>query len=332
MKKLFKLVLLTTIFLGHTGLYAQDEPGQGKKKYAHVKERDISKTYPASGNGLTIENSFGNVNVNVWDKNEIKVDIHIEASSDDAGEAEKLFKLLDVKDWQEGKTVKFKTKIDENKTGGCKNCKTSMQINYEVHLPSGAALDVENSFGKINLPDFTGKVSLSSKFGSLTTGALTNADKITVEFGKATIKSMDNTDAVFKFSSIELGAISGACKMNIEFCSKSRIGLSAGLTGLNLKESYSTLNLKPADNLSASYEISTSFGNITDRTNANIKRTDTPDQYGPDSDRNYSGKSGSGAAKIIIKSSFGHIIIGEATDEELKGKPKKNKEKKVLSV
>ena len=41
------------------------------------RERNISKTYPASGNTLNIDNQFGNVKIITWDKNEIKVDIHI---------------------------------------------------------------------------------------------------------------------------------------------------------------------------------------------------------------------------------------------------------------
>ena len=93
-----------------------------------------------------------------------------------------------------------------------------------------------------------------------------------------------------------------------------------------MNESYSTVNLKPG-NLSASYSIATSFGSVIDRSNADIKRTDTPDKYGPDSNKSYEGKSGSGSAKIEIKSSFGKIIVGEATAEDLKDNSNKNKNK-----
>lgn len=333
MKKLFSLVLLSAIMLCSKTSFSQtDENDKEKKRYEHVKEREISKTYPASGNTLDVENSFGSVKVTTWDKNEIKVDIHLEASSDNAAQAEKLFSLLDVKDWQEGKTVHFKTKIGDDKNNGCNNCKTSMQINYEIHIPSGNALDIENSFGKIEIPDYNGTVSVNSKFGSLTAGTISNAKKISVEFGKATIKSIDNIEGSFKFSKVEIGSLSGSNKVGVEFCHGSRIGLSSGLNSLDLKESYSTLNLKPADNLSASYDISTSFGSVKDKSNANIKRTDTPDEYGPDADRHYEGRSGSGSAKVNIKSSFGKIIIGDATDDELKDKSKKEKTKKTASI
>jgi hypothetical protein len=64
-----------------------------------------------------------------------------------------------------------------------------------------------------------------------------------------------------------------------------------------------------------------------DRSNAGIRRTDTPDKYGPDSDKTYEGKSGNGSAKIDIKSSFGKIILGEPTADDIKDKKDKTKAK-----
>ena len=89
------------------------------------------------------------------------------------------------------------------------------------------------------------------------------------------------------------------------------------------------MNLKPAGPLSATYSISTNFGNFVDRTSANIKRLDTPDKYGPDSKRKYEGKSGSGAAKFQLKSTFGTIILGEPTAEDRKA-ASSGKKKQVI--
>jgi len=203
-------------------------------------------------------------------------------------------------------------------------------INYTVQLPAGTPLNIENSFGAIKLPDYSGPVSLTSKFGSLTTGNLSKVEKLWVEFGKADIKNITSATSTFKFSTVTLGNLSGSHKMNMEFCGGSRIGLGSDLNSLTLKESYSTVNLKPAANLSVSYDISTSFGSVNNKSNADIKRTDTPDKYGPDSDKHYEGKSGSGSSKVEVKSSFGHIIIGDATPEELESKNKNKSKSKVI--
>ena len=324
MKRVLIPVLSLALLLSSLLINAQEGKEKGeKKKYEFVKEKNISKTYPASGNKLSIENSFGHVKFIAWDKNEIKVDVHIEASSDQQDVAQKTFDAINVSDKHQGNEIAFKTTIGNNKNG-CKNCKSSMQIDYEVHLPTSVALNVENSFGNTELPDYTGAVSLSSKFGKLSTGSLSSAKDIVVEFGEATIKSVSNVDATFKFSQIGIDNLGGKNTIKLEFCDATKIGLDKNLTSLNLNESYSTVNIKPG-NISASYKIATSFGSFTDRTSTGVKRTDSPDKYGPDSDKTFEG--GSGSVKVNINSSFGRIILGEPTADDMKEKKDKSKNK-----
>jgi len=338
MKKLFKLTLTLALLFSTVTLFAQNEKQKEKKRYEYFKERNISKTYPASGNTLNIDNSFGNVTVTTTSGNEIKVDIHIEASSTDKEHAERMFNNIDVADSKDGNQVKFKTSTNKNDKNdkddyNCKNCQSNMSIDYTVSLPANTALNIENSFGSIKMPDYSGAVSLSSKFGSLTAGTLPKTEKLNVEFGSADIKSVTNANATFKFSKINVQNLSGTNKINMEFCSSSKMNLTSELTGLTLRESYSTVNLRPAANLSVNYTISTSFGSVKNKTTTDIKRTDTPDKYGPDSDKTYEGKSGSGSVKVDVKSSFGSIIIGDATEEEMKSKNKtkdKDKSKTVI--
>ncbi|HZI53224.1 MAG TPA: hypothetical protein VFD56_05970 [Chitinophagaceae bacterium] len=325
MKKIITGVFSVLFLLPAAWVSAQEVTEKKKEKFAFVKEKNISKTYPASGNNLSIDNSFGNVKFTAWDKNEIKIDVHIEASSDKEDVAQKIFDAISVSDKHLGKEIEFKTKI-ENNNNNCKNCKSSMQIDFDVHLPVTVELDVSNSFGNIELPDYKGAVAVSSKFGKLTAGSLSNVKEVGVEFGSAAIKGMSNIDAEFKFSKIDIDNLGGKNKIKLEFCDATSIRLGTNLTSLDLNESYSTVNLRPG-NLSATYNITTSFGSVVDRSTADIKRTDTPDKYGPDSDKTYTGKSGSGSANIEIRSSFGKIIVGEATAEDLESKKDKSKNK-----
>jgi hypothetical protein len=80
---------------------------------------------------------------------------------------------------------------------------------------------------------------------------------------------------------------------------------------LDVDDSYSSVHLVPPANLSASYNIRTSYGSFIDKTNIGISRIDAPEKYGPDLNKHYEGKSGTGAIKIDIRSSFGNIMIGD---------------------
>lgn len=321
MKRLFNVLLGCSVLFPTLLTHAQKDTE--KKRYEHVKERTISKTYPASGNSLNVENSFGSVKLITWNKNEVKVDIHIEVSSTDKDHAEKTFDKIEVTDKISGKEIVFLTSINkENDKSYCKGCKTNMSIDYVVNLPASMALKLKNSFGSTEIPDFSGPVSLTSMYGSLKAGKLTNLEHLKVAYGKAELKNLNNSDVKFSYSSIHVESISGNNKIKLDFCSFSKISLDNSLTSLQIDGSYSTINLVPAANFSGSYSISTSYGSVSDHANAGIKRTDTPQKYGPDLDKEYEGKSGTGAAKIVIKSKYGSVVIGDQP-----GKTNKNTRK-----
>jgi hypothetical protein len=327
MKRTFKKILPIVLLLATAHLFAQDGDTEKKerKRYEFFRERNISKTYPASGNTLNIDNQFGEVKITTWDKNEIKVDIHIETSSTQKELADKTFERIDVTDKQDGKDINFKTIMNKNgkdENTGCHNCSNTMSIDYDIHMPANNALNIENSFGSIVIPDYTGPVSLTNKYGSLKAGKLSKPEKVWVEFGSADLKSIGNIDLTFKYSSVTIGSLTGKSKLKFEFCGYSKINLDNGLTGLTVDDSYSSVHLVPAANLSATYNISTSYGSVIDKTNVGITRTDSPDKYGADFNKHYEGKSGTGTIKIDIKSSFGNVMIGEGTKADMKEKKK----------
>lgn len=324
MKRITSVIFSLTLCLILLNTNAQKQ----KKEYPYSKEDNISKSYPAAGNNLDIENSFGKVEIITWNSNEIKVDVHIKASSTNKEHAEKTFDAIKISDDKSNNTIFLKTSI--GKSGGCNNCSNSMNIDYTVHLPATTKLSIKNSFGTITIPDYSGELSIESKFGGITAKALPNVKKLQVEFGNANITSIENVDAAIKFSSLDLGNLAGNNKLKFEFCNSVKIGLANSLSTLNIDESYSTVNLKPASNLSASYAINTNFSSVLNRSDIDIQRTDKPEKYGPNAKKTYAGQSGNGSAKIDIKSNFGKIIIGEPKSGDIKEKKQKNKDSEEI--
>jgi hypothetical protein len=330
MKHVFKIIPIFALLLTSVQLIAQEnrrdrERDSERKKYEFVRSRDISKTYPASGNTLKVVSQFGDVKINTWEKNEIKVDIHIEASSNIKELADATFEKIDVKDKHEGSVISFETIFDkekEKKDFSCNNCSNTMEINYVVYMPSTNKLTIDNSFGSVSIPDYNGPVSLYNKYGSLEAGKMAKLEKLEVEFGSAHLKYLSNADVTFKYSSITIDNLSGSNEITMEFCGYSKINLDNDLSSLKLHDSYSTVHLRTAANFSASYDISTSYGSFIDKTGAGIKRTDKPGEYGPDLDKHYEGKSGSGAAKVTVTSSFGKVMIGEGKEDDMVEKRK----------
>ena len=325
MIKTFSLVL-SLLLLAQVNLFAQndnddDNHNDNKKKYEFVKTKAVNKSYNVSSSDkLNIQNSFGSVKVITWDRNEIKVDVAIEVSANTESLAQKMLDRITVTDGKSGNEVSFKTSMKD--INNSKNEKSSMEINYTISMPANNALTVSNEFGPTIIPDFRGEVDLTSKFGSLTTGNLASIKGIHVEFGKATLANITNAPVTIKFSKAVISKLSGAVKLNLEFCSSVRLNLDNNLSSLDLKTSYSTVNLKPLSGLSASYNISTSFGSFKNTSDVKFSSDEEDGDKGPKFDFEYSGKSGSGSVPVKIKSSFGKIILGEASEDDMKDKNK----------
>ncbi|MFT3908644.1 MAG: hypothetical protein QM737_04415 [Ferruginibacter sp.] len=345
MKKVFRQcsLVLSLLFLTQSSLRAQtdrdvdnDNDNNNKdKKFEFVKKKSVNKSYNVSSSDkLSIENSFGKVEVHVWEKNEIKVDVDVEVSANTEEAAQKIFDRISIKDSQSGKEISFKTDMkDTHNDRNSKGDKSTMSINYSISMPASNPLRIQNDFGSITLPDYKGEVDLVSKFGKLNTGNLSSVKNVEVEFGKAKIGNISGGKLSVKYSKASIASLSGSIKLNLEFSSKVVLNLDNSLNNLDLNASYSTVNLKPLGALPASYTVSTSFGSFKNKTDIKFNSDDDDDDHGPKFDHEYSGKSGSGNVPVKVKSNFSTIILGDATEDDMKGKDKeKNKDKKKLKT
>jgi len=339
----FSIVLLLTLLSAPAISHAGNGDDIEKKK-------NISKSYTVSANDkLSIENSFGDVVISTWDKNVIQVDIEIGVNASSEQKAQDMLDKIQVTDNQSGGSISFKTDVGDingNRGNHHKNMDygddRKFYIDYKVHMPASNRLKVENSFGKTTVPNMKGEVSLTSKFGSLNTGKLDNVEDIDVEFGSAEIGPVNNGTLTFKFNSkSHVASVSGSVKFKCEFSGEVEVGVENAKQELNALQSYSTVKMMVSKNLSASFDIHTSFGNFQNRTDFEIEEAkEDDDQYGPHFDKDFSGKAGDGKARIKIKSSFGKVRLTDINDKSTFGdddgdddkSEKKHNKKKSTSI
>jgi hypothetical protein len=101
----------------------------------------------------------------------------------------------------------------------------------------------------------------------------------------------------------------GSIKTSVEFCGKTKFGLTKDVSDVNINASYSDIELALPSNFDATYDIHTSFGDFDNNTSYKIKEADEDDDHGPKFDKDFSGTSGSGTVKVKIKSSFGKVKL-----------------------
>jgi len=296
------------------------------------KTKSYSKSY-SIGNGdyVSLNNQFGELKINTWAKNEIKVDVVITAKANTDEAAQRILDNIYIDDSKDGNEIEFKTRMKNDKmnwnNGNKKDYKEmGMNINYVVYLPANTTLNAVNQFGPMTVPDYKGQVTLVSKFGSLTTGTLSNVKEVNVEFGEAWIDAVNGGRVVVKFSRGSIKSMSGTVEARFEFCDKMRVNVDNNVKDLNIRSSYSNLYINTATNLSSNIYVKTSFGEFTNKTNFDLKKQGSDDEkYGPKFDKQYNGNAGAGANRLKVNADFGDVIMGHNLDVDFSSKKKQAK-------
>jgi hypothetical protein len=338
-KVVFNGALLVVCILSLTAAIAQDDKKREEPKFK--KTRSYTKSYNLGSNDkVSVSNQFGEMKIITWDKSEVKVDVVIIGKSDVEDRAQQILDNISIVDSKEGSNASFKTKFandkkDEDKKNKEEHRNEGMEINYTVYLPAGNPLDAENQFGKMFVPDYKGEAEITMKFGELQAGKITNAKEVDVEFGEANIAQVSGGKLSIKFSTATVNKLSGDVKTSLEF-SQVKLNIDNDIKNLDLHNSYSTVYLDLAKNLSATYDIHTTHGDFSNKSSFTIKGEDNDHNgHGPRFSNTYSGTSGGGSAKLVVHSSFGEIIAGHDMKVDLEEKHKekdKDKDKNKLKT
>ncbi len=180
--------LVAISFLAYTR--DQDE----KKKY-------IEKSYTVDNSTtLRIENKFGKVEVNSWEKNEFSVKVEMIGRGRNEERAQRILDNLTV-DISEGSSeISFRTEISNNKT---KN-EEGFEVNYTIYMPQSNPLYVKNSFGDVTMGDRGSELDLDVSYGSMKVGNVTGNTKIKLSFGGGSIGDIQDGDVTVKYSKLDI--------------------------------------------------------------------------------------------------------------------------------
>ncbi|MES2332805.1 MAG: hypothetical protein V4539_24565 [Bacteroidota bacterium] len=335
--KIFSLILLLAGSASAATLPADD--------YASEKTKSYTKTYAlSSSDKILLDNTFGEMKITTWNKNEIKVDVNITVKANTDDRAQKIMDMITIEDGKSGSEVFFKThmkgdnnnRIDSDDDDGNRNHNrnhnnndnSSTKINYTVYLPANATLNATNQFGPLSIGDYDGVVTLDCRFGTLTTGKLSQPKKVTVQFGKATIESMNNGKLSVQFSRAQINNLSGDVDASFNQSGGVKINLGNNLKKLDIHNNFGTLYLDADKNLSASFNIKTSFGKFSNETGFAVDKNRDEESRYFSSTSSFTGKAGNGGTPITINNSFGNVKLGHDMQFDVNDKSKdKDKDK-----
>lgn len=170
--------------------------------------KKINREFSTTANGMTaLYNKYGKVNVNTWDKNNVKIDITIIVNASNQRDADKIFDRINVNFTNTAGYVKAETMMDsEGKTwwpGPGSTCQ-DFKINYEVWMPLGNQLDLKNKYGNSYVSTLNGKLTADIRYGDLRTESVNNDANLSIAYGKATMAKVRNLSGSLSYSGLVL--------------------------------------------------------------------------------------------------------------------------------
>lgn len=307
---------------------------QIKTNVLKVASKKYTRLYAAGKlDELMIDNRFGEVKVNTWNRNEFSIEVQVNIYADKQADAQSFLDAINVNDNKRDATVSFKTIIGDNSVnndkvlwkGEDKPHVKKIEVNYVVFMPSKNALSINNSYGTTILPDFEGKLLLNNLYGNLKAKRLINPlNYVKVNFGNADIEgfsgtkleimhgSLDlnegnNLNASVSYGPVRIGKVYSSANINVRFGKQLRIeNIDKNIKMLNVNAAYSSVEVGRITGLNANFDVSTCYGNLNS-SDPNIK---LPDNTTADiATKSYKGRLGKGDANknIIIKTNFGQV-------------------------
>jgi hypothetical protein len=171
-----KFIPITSIILFFAlPLWSYADNGELKGKY--TKEKTIKKEFEVNSNALmSIDNSYGNLNITSWNENRIMIEVRIKTNGNNEDKVQKKLDEISV-DFESGRDmVSAKTIFNQNNTnwnwnwGGSNN--VNMQIDYYIKVPVKNNVHLNNDYGSIILDRIDGHAKINCDYGRLEIGEL----------------------------------------------------------------------------------------------------------------------------------------------------------------
>lgn len=180
--------------------------------------RKIEKSFDLDNTGeLYLENKYGNVTFNGWDKNKVEITVDIKVTNKKKDKAKELFERVEVNFKTADNFVNVVSEISDknsgffakyfNKVNPFEFDKSNVEIHFTVNLPVVAEIEVSNKFGDVFIQDWEGKLKANVEHGDLwVNNSITNAN-INMTFGKLRAKSMGYATINLKNGNINIEEI-----------------------------------------------------------------------------------------------------------------------------
>ncbi|AZQ44289.1 hypothetical protein [Nonlabens ponticola] len=266
------------------------------------KTKSIKQSYNVNSDALVdIENSFGDVTIETWDKNIVSIEVYVEVSGNDENIVDEKLREVDVTFNASSSRVSAETYIPSTSSGVWNWWKASknanIQVNYLVKIPVASPLELSNDYGAVIIEKLSAPTDISCDFGRLQIGQLLHTDN-KLSFDYTDNSNIDYVkEAIIKadFSNFR---IYGAD--NLDFSGDYTKAKLPQIKNLKYNSDFSTINVEGVDNVDGRGDYS----------NVSIDYIKESGDFNADFGTVNIGKAMNGFKMIDVKSDYTTVKIG----------------------
>lgn len=175
-----------------------------KNEDAYTKEKNISKSFTVDADALLqTSNSYGNINVYLWDENKISIQVNIKVSGKNENAVTEKLNAIDVLFSASDSSVSATTTFEKNNFSNGNNM--SYEINYIIKIPKNGNINLINKYGDISVEKLNGSSNISCKYGNVNLGNFSSkSNNISLSYsGNSSINTIDKLNLNCQYSEVD---------------------------------------------------------------------------------------------------------------------------------
>ncbi|MBC8180629.1 DUF4097 family beta strand repeat protein [candidate division KSB1 bacterium] len=179
-----------------------------EQNYARDYEDKISKSFKVKkGQLFYLKSDMGSVEVESWNRNEVKIVVIKKAKTYSKREAERAYEDLELRFDQNRRGVS----VIAEYTGPKRWSRRKLNVRFEILVPREFDLDISTAGGSISVEDLEGKIDLHTSGGSITIGRIEGPVNARTSGGSIRVtKARGDVDVHTSGGSISIGETSGS--------------------------------------------------------------------------------------------------------------------------
>ncbi len=202
-----RVVVLMALF----GLSAYHCQGGNRQEFV----KNINKEFALSAGGtVELSNKYGEITIEPWEQNQVRIDVRIVVQADDQSEANQVFERIQVNFTNTSALVRAATEIGEKSSSWWKswfgNNSDNFKIYYQVRMPKSAKLNTTARYCNVTSGALTGAVALDVKYGNIRLDRVDNNAQITLAYGNGSTGPLRNLALNLRYGNLSVASTEDA--------------------------------------------------------------------------------------------------------------------------